>query len=240
MELLHGANLSPLHGSDSPQSRTQSRNPRDEQAIGEPSASLGVNRHRRNLGTQLVNYTSCINHLCNQFILGNIKFFIICEHWGDACSWRTPPWKHDGVIKWKPFPCYWSFVRGIHRSPVDSPHKGQGRKALVFSLMFAWRNGSAHSRNAGESKRNGLHCDVTVKLYIYIYSTHFSILWLLMDWWRKCPGYQQPWYWPHSPGIFCSPWSLDWAIQVLQMPLPIWFSVWKLIHYWDSSYDGVF
>ena len=31
----------------------------------------------------------------------------------------------DDVIKWKHFPRYWSFVRGIHRSPVDSPHKGQ-------------------------------------------------------------------------------------------------------------------
>ena len=25
---------------------------------------------------------------------------------------------HGDVIKWKHFPCYWSFVRGIHRSPV--------------------------------------------------------------------------------------------------------------------------
>ena len=32
---------------------------------------------------------------------------------------------HDDVIKWKHFPPYWPFVRGIHRSPVNSPHKGQ-------------------------------------------------------------------------------------------------------------------
>ena len=32
---------------------------------------------------------------------------------------------HDDVIKWKHFPRYWSFVRGIHRSTVNSPHKGQ-------------------------------------------------------------------------------------------------------------------
>ena len=25
---------------------------------------------------------------------------------------------HDDVIKWKHFPRYWPFVRGIHRSPV--------------------------------------------------------------------------------------------------------------------------
>ena len=42
------------------------------------------------------------------------------------------PITHDDVIKWKPFPRYWPFVRGIHRSPVSSPHKGQWRGALMF------------------------------------------------------------------------------------------------------------
>ena len=32
---------------------------------------------------------------------------------------------HDGVSKWKHFPRYWPFVRGIHRWLVDSPYKGQ-------------------------------------------------------------------------------------------------------------------
>ena len=31
---------------------------------------------------------------------------------------------HDDVIKWKNFPRFWTFVRGIHRSPVNSPQKG--------------------------------------------------------------------------------------------------------------------
>ena len=48
---------------------------------------------------------------------------------------------HDDVIKWKHFPRYWPFVRGIHRSPVNSPHKGQWRGALIFSLICAWING---------------------------------------------------------------------------------------------------
>ena len=42
---------------------------------------------------------------------------------------------HDDVIKWKHFPRYWPFVWGIHRSPVNSPHKGQRRGALMFSLI---------------------------------------------------------------------------------------------------------
>ena len=41
----------------------------------------------------------------------------------------------DDIIKWKHFPCYWPFVQGIHRSPVNSPHKGQWCGALIFSLI---------------------------------------------------------------------------------------------------------
>ena len=43
-----------------------------------------------------------------------------------------PPLRHDDVIKWKHFPRNWPFVRGIHRSPVNSPHKGQWRRALMI------------------------------------------------------------------------------------------------------------
>ena len=39
---------------------------------------------------------------------------------------------HNDVIKWKKIPRYWPFVRGIHRSTVNSPHKGQRRGALLF------------------------------------------------------------------------------------------------------------
>ena len=55
---------------------------------------------------------------------------------------------HDDVIKWKHFPRYWSFVRGIHRSPVNSPHKGQWHGALIFSVIYAWTNAwNKHSRH---------------------------------------------------------------------------------------------
>ena len=42
---------------------------------------------------------------------------------------------HGDVIQIEHFPRYWPFVRGIHRSPVNSPHKGQWREALMFSLI---------------------------------------------------------------------------------------------------------
>ena len=49
--------------------------------------------------------------------------------------------RHEDVIKWKHFPRYWPFLRGIHRSPVNSSHKGQWRGALMFSLIWAWKDG---------------------------------------------------------------------------------------------------
>ena len=60
------------------------------------------------------------------------------------------------------FPRYWSFVRGIHRSPVNSPHKGQWRGALMFSLICAWINCSANNRDAGDLRRHRAHYYVTV------------------------------------------------------------------------------
>ena len=45
------------------------------------------------------------------------------------------------------------FVRGIHRSPVGSPHKGQRRRALMFSLICNWTDGWANDRQAGDLRR---------------------------------------------------------------------------------------
>ena len=40
--------------------------------------------------------------------------------------------EHDDVIKWKHFLRYWPFVRGIHRSPVNSQHRSVRRSFDVF------------------------------------------------------------------------------------------------------------
>ena len=69
---------------------------------------------------------------------------------------------HDNVIKWKHFPRYWPFVRGIHRSPVNSPHKGQWRGALMFSLIRARINGWVNNGEAGNLGRHRTHYDVIV------------------------------------------------------------------------------
>ena len=70
--------------------------------------------------------------------------------------------RHDDVIKWKHFPRYWPFVRGIHWSAVISPHKGQWRGALMFSMNCAWINGWVNIREAGDLRRHRAHHDVIV------------------------------------------------------------------------------
>ena len=69
---------------------------------------------------------------------------------------------HDDVIKWKHFPRYWPFMRGIHRSPVNSPRKGQWRGALMFSLICAWINGWVNNREVGNLRHHRAHYDVIV------------------------------------------------------------------------------
>ena len=67
---------------------------------------------------------------------------------------------HDDAIKYKHFPRYWPFVQGVYRSPVYSPHKGQWRGALMFSLIFARIKGWANHRDAGYLRRHRIHYDV--------------------------------------------------------------------------------
>ena len=70
--------------------------------------------------------------------------------------------QHDDVIKWKHFPHYWPFVRGIHQWPMNSPDKGQWQRALMFSLICVWTNRWVNSRDAGDFRRHRPHYDVTV------------------------------------------------------------------------------
>ena len=74
------------------------------------------------------------------------------------------PYDYNEVIKWKYFLRYWPFVQGIHRSPVNSPHKGQCRGALMFSLIFAWMNGWVNNHDSGDLRCHHAHYDVTVMI----------------------------------------------------------------------------
>ena len=77
-------------------------------------------------------------------------------------EWNYISTKHDDVIKWKHFPRYWPFVRGNHRSPVNSPRKGQLRGALMFSFICAWMNAWVNNCEADDLRRYRAHYDLSV------------------------------------------------------------------------------
>ena len=71
-----------------------------------------------------------------------------------------PWWRHQ----MEPVSPLLPFVRGIHRSPVNSPHKGQWRGALMFSVICVWINDWVNNREAGDLRRDRGHYDVTVMM----------------------------------------------------------------------------
>ena len=102
--------------------------------------------------------SSALNVTCWPVFIGIISMTLVQSY-------------HDDVIKWNHFLRYWSLMWGIHRSPVNSPHKGQWRGALIFPWSAPWINGWVHNREAGDLGRHCVHYDAIV-------------MWL-----PKCPWY---------------------------------------------------
>ena len=90
------------------------------------------------------------------------NMILITLLWLSDAIWWHSCWSHDDVIKWNHFPHYWPIVRGIHRSPVNSPRKDHWHGALMFSLLCAWISGWVNNRKAGDLRLHRAHYDVTV------------------------------------------------------------------------------
>ena len=71
---------------------------------------------------------------------------------------------HDDVIQWKHFRVTGPLC-GISPVPVISPHKGQWRGALMFSLICVWMNGWVNNHEAGDLRRIRGHYDVIVMIW---------------------------------------------------------------------------
>ena len=81
------------------------------------------------------------------------------------------PW---WLIKWKHFLRYWPFVQGIHWSLVNSPHKGQWRGPLMFSLICAWINDWVNNHETGYLRLHRAHYDVIGMHRDYFIGNWFS------------------------------------------------------------------
>ena len=93
--------------------------------------------------------------------LGRVYSQFDCN-FAEVYCWGHQSGIHDDIIEWKNFPRYWPFVRGIHRSTVNSPHNGQWRGSLMFSMICAWMNVWVNNREAGDLRCHHAHYDVTV------------------------------------------------------------------------------
>ena len=91
--------------------------------------------------------------------LGAVEYVWVCVKASITLPQHYKP--HEDVIKWKHFPRYWPFVRGIHRYPMNSP-KGQWRGALMFSLICARINGWVNNGEAGDLRCHRANYDVIV------------------------------------------------------------------------------
>ena len=70
-------------------------------------------------------------------------------------------WRHQ----METFSALLAICAGNSPVPVNSPHKGQWRGALTFSLMCVWINGWVNNREAGDLRRYRVHYDVIVMVF---------------------------------------------------------------------------
>ena len=168
------------------------------------------------------------------YLIIYLFIYLYSHHWY-GCE-RTEPWVHDDVIKWKHFQRYWPFVRGIHRSPVNSPHKGQWREAFMFSLIRAWINGWWGWWFETPSCPLWRHCNVKGT------KAHFainSLNWLFLNWF-VCTPYMNigVGYYPHLDNYYANPCSFLVDIILIydkMMSHKIWIISVNLV----TKYDGL-
>ena len=67
-------------------------------------------------------------------------------------------WRHQ----METFSTQLALCAGNSLVPVNSPHKGQWRGALMFSLICIWINGWVNNPEAGDLRRHRGHYDVNV------------------------------------------------------------------------------
>ena len=118
----------------------------------------------------------CLTQFTEAFICkqGNSSYNCSSTHGSYGLTDPIETMMHDDVIKWEHFPLYWPFVWGIHRPPVNSPHKGQWRGALMFSLIYLWINSWINNHEAGDLRCYHAHYDVIV-MCMCIKNMHASL-----------------------------------------------------------------
>ena len=101
--------------------------------------------------------TIALHYRHSTLVVNAITLFFICN---ERIALRMQPPAH---LWWNgnTFRVADLFSRVNHRSLVDSPHKGQWRGPLMYSLIYAWTNAWINNRDASDLRRHCAHHDVT-------------------------------------------------------------------------------
>ena len=83
---------------------------------------------------------------------------------------NSSSWRHHDIMSYqmKTFSASLSFVRGIHRWPVDDPHIRTVTRTFEVPLLSVWKNCWTNTRLTGNSRRHDGHL---TSLWSW---THFS------------------------------------------------------------------
>ena len=117
------------------------------------------------------------------------------------------------------------FLRGIHRSPVNSPHKGQWFGALMFSLICGWINAWVNNCKAGDLIHHRAHYDVIVMVsFISSGDTCHVVLEC-----NRSLGFSlilQLWVWPENraPSLIVNSY-VAYALRISGHAIPMWYRI---------------
>ena len=119
--------------------------------------------------------------ICWNTLTGISTHFILKQIWkieniNTDISW----WRHQ----METFSALLALCVGNSPEPVNSPHKGQWRGALMFSLICAWINGWVNNHGADNLGRQRAHYDVIVMYLGAIHQAKVPYILALISWWK--------------------------------------------------------
>ena len=99
-------------------------------------------------------------------------------HYSSYWTW----WRHQ----METFSALLAICAGNSPVPVNSPHKGQWRGALLFSLICTRISGWVNNGEAGDLRRHRAHYDVTVMNLSFWLPSTTSCMIEQLNWWPFC------------------------------------------------------
>ena len=119
--------------------------------------------------------------------------------------------------------------------PVNSPHNGQWRRALMLSLICVWINDWVNNHEAGDLRRHRGHYDVNVMWRWFIVCKLYKSLWFLIR-----TKHTSSWlFWPSSWQIGATPITITMLtrkwLYIVSHKAYYAYPIWCFVIIWQGS-----